>query len=539
MQAVAAALHGVAASVTILELPNLPPKGDVSDWLDSGGTKDMLIDLATEAARAAKERQRAGDQFAVEQCGDSWEHPHDRLHKPWANGKPAHLTTGAITLDAYVPFPTETLPVPQRDFVDEGAKALGVEAAFVALPALATMAGCIGATRVLELKRTWREPPILWTGLVADSGTVKTPAWEMTTNPVYRVQAEHRQRYRRELADFRRSVRAASRGEVQPIEPVYKRIITSDTTIEKLASILEENPRGLLVSNDELSAWLNSFARYKGKAGGSDLPQWLSMHRGGPIIVDRKTGPSLFVERGVVSITGTIQPGTLSAVLSQQFFDAGLPARLLLAMPPSQQKKWTEIEVSPEVGQTYRNLIAALLSLEFDGEPVVIRMDSDAKAIWVQFYDEWALEQTAVEGDLLAAFAKLEAYAARFALGHHVCMHTHLGIDDRVPLTAESMAAGVQLARWFGNEARRVYSMLAESDEQRARRKLVEFIKTRGGRITARELQRSNNRKYRSAEEADGALCGLANAGVAHWLETPEGTNGRPTRILELTMHDR
>lgn len=35
---VATAIHGAAASVRILELPGLPSKGDVSDWLASGGT---------------------------------------------------------------------------------------------------------------------------------------------------------------------------------------------------------------------------------------------------------------------------------------------------------------------------------------------------------------------------------------------------------------------------------------------------------------------------------------------------------------------
>ena len=39
---VARKLHGIAASVRILELPGLPEKGDVSDWLDAGHTVDEL-----------------------------------------------------------------------------------------------------------------------------------------------------------------------------------------------------------------------------------------------------------------------------------------------------------------------------------------------------------------------------------------------------------------------------------------------------------------------------------------------------------------
>ena len=50
---VAGSLAGVAASVRVLHLPDLPPKGDVSDWLLKGGSKgeiEALADAATEWA---------------------------------------------------------------------------------------------------------------------------------------------------------------------------------------------------------------------------------------------------------------------------------------------------------------------------------------------------------------------------------------------------------------------------------------------------------------------------------------------------------
>lgn len=46
---VAVALHGVAASVRIVFLPDLPPGGDVSDWLDTGGDGERLIELCKAA----------------------------------------------------------------------------------------------------------------------------------------------------------------------------------------------------------------------------------------------------------------------------------------------------------------------------------------------------------------------------------------------------------------------------------------------------------------------------------------------------------
>lgn len=48
---VAAALHDHAGSVRVLNLDGLPAKGDVTDWLASGGTPEVLTDLAARAPR--------------------------------------------------------------------------------------------------------------------------------------------------------------------------------------------------------------------------------------------------------------------------------------------------------------------------------------------------------------------------------------------------------------------------------------------------------------------------------------------------------
>ena len=49
-QQVAQSLHGKAASIKVVELPGLPEKGDVSDFLSAGGTVLQLDELAQKAA---------------------------------------------------------------------------------------------------------------------------------------------------------------------------------------------------------------------------------------------------------------------------------------------------------------------------------------------------------------------------------------------------------------------------------------------------------------------------------------------------------
>ena len=62
---VATSLQGIAASVKRLELPGLPANGgDVSDWIDSGGTAGNLLELAADAPEWAAPRgpTESGDQ---------------------------------------------------------------------------------------------------------------------------------------------------------------------------------------------------------------------------------------------------------------------------------------------------------------------------------------------------------------------------------------------------------------------------------------------------------------------------------------------
>jgi len=69
---VARSLHGVAAEVRVLELPGLPPKGDVSDWLQAGGTREELTRLAAQAPVWGATPNNPED---ADPCWESWVAP--------------------------------------------------------------------------------------------------------------------------------------------------------------------------------------------------------------------------------------------------------------------------------------------------------------------------------------------------------------------------------------------------------------------------------------------------------------------------------
>ena len=86
------------------------------------------------------------------------------------------------------PFPVDVLPEPIRGFVKAGATAMRCNEAFIALPLLAALASAIGATRRIQLKPGWCEPSVIWTALVAESGTLKSPAQDFALDILRRAQ---------------------------------------------------------------------------------------------------------------------------------------------------------------------------------------------------------------------------------------------------------------------------------------------------------------------------------------------------------------
>src|SRR5205823_5751901 len=73
-----------------------------------------------------------------------------------------------------------------------------------------------------------------------------------------------------------------------------------------------------------------------------------------------------------------------------------------------------------------------------------------------------------------------------------------------------------------------------EDDTSRRLRLLAERVRGFGGRVSARDLQKSNSRKYRTAEAAGAALDELVTAGWGRWEETRPQGGGHPRREFVL-----
>jgi hypothetical protein len=454
----------------------------------------------------------------------------------------------------YQRLPLSALPEPVRSYVDACSMAIACDAAYVALPLLSVLAGAIGNSRRVQLKRGgWTEPAILWTAIVGESGTHKSPAIDHARDFPRQRQAQARKsyaaamdEYQAELAKHKEAMKAwrsnSDGGEMprEPERPVMERAIIDDTTIEAVGPILVDNWRGVLLLRDELAGWLGGFDRYaNARRGGGESARWIEMHGGRPVIIDRRTGvpPTLYIPRAALSVGGGIQPGILRRLIGDEHRDNGLLARLLMAWPPRRPRRWTDDAPDESLTAAVQGVYDRLWELAptvSDGEPapIVVQLTRDATDMFAAFVNAHGIEQYQLDGDLAAAWSKLEGGAARLALVHHLVRRAYGHPESDID--TESMEAGITLARWFGREDRRIYSMLDESVTDTVRRELVELIRRRGGSIAARQLQQAS-RKYPTVEAADAALDGLVQAQLGAWESVVSGPRGgRPTRVFRM-----
>src|SRR5262249_39267639 len=76
-------------------------------------------------------------------------------------------------------------------------------------------------------------------------------------------------------------------------------------------------------------------------------------------------------------------------------------------------------------------------------------------------------------------------------------------------------------ARWFAAEASRIYGMLRDTAEEHQARQLVDWIASREGRVSVRQLQNANSRRWPSSDRAEAALQQLVDGGLGRWEEEP------------------
>ena len=440
----------------------------------------------------------------------------------------------------YVPPPVTLLPAMLQEYIEAAAESLAVDIAYILLPLLSAIASAIGNSRSILLKPGYIEPPVIWTGIIGNISSRKSPsiqtacfAISLHERELLKQNIEAAEQYAEELARWE-ATKKSLRGP-KPEPPAIITCKMDDLTLEVLTDRLEQNHRGVLVAKDELSHWLASFDQYRSTSKGSDVSRWLSIHTGAEFGIDRRSDNRHYrIWQPCVSITGGVQPRVLRRVLTKDYFERGLPARFLLAYPKFHQARWSEVTIPDDLTKGVRDLFDELWLLQpkrdkgGQSAPVLLRPDGEAKADFVRYYNEcgdWAAESNEREE---AAWGKLSGYAARLALVGELARNPNAEL-----ITGEVMQATCTLAKWFGDEAIRIYAALAETPWQREMRELVEFVERRGGAVTVRDTMTYYRPLRDNREGAERLFNALVGAKYGEWTET-RGERGPATREFQL-----
>src|SRR5215218_7216214 len=453
-------------------------------------------------------------------------------------------------------FPISALPLTVRLFVREAAASVGCPVDYLGLSTLAALSAAIGDTRRVAIKKDWTEGPAIFGMIVGGPASKKTPAMNLALRPVRERQMALKAEYERQKEEYKvacanyENAKKDDPGlERKPDKPKLGRTYADDTTVERLADILNENRRGLLIIKDELSGWLGSMNQYKQGGKGADRQFWLSAHTNQPVAVDRKSlDEPVIVARPFVSIVGGIQPEVLPDFGKDR--GDGLIDRFIPAYPKPRVGRWSDDEISENVREEYASTLGSLYKLRHanddeDPFPSRVPMTSEAKALFVEEYNRLhdELEAPGFPQRLRPAWGKLEAYFARFALILAMTRVAELGSQGQTAIaeraTWEDVAGAAKLLAYFKNHVRRVYTGLyGDHPSDRLAADLRDFLIGQGGSWEgiASELYEALDSDYKPERVKDfGKLIrAIAKRSPLLRLEDLQRTNTR--RPFRLTL---
>ncbi len=527
---VAASLYGLAESVRIVELPGLSDKGDVSDWLAAGGTKEKLVALI----KAAPDWQPTAEPWPELERFDERSLP----------GFPAHV-----------------LPEVLREWVEAESHATQTPPDLAGLLALAVCSSLIARRVVVEPRPGWTEPVNLYVAVLLEPGNRKSAVFADALEPLRELEAELVERDRGEVtralcerrqmeARLRRLEKvAAERGDAEARreagdlaveldsmpEPALPRLLVDDTTSEKLGMMLAEQG-GRIASMSPEGGVFDLMAGLYSKSGMPQFGVYLMAHAGDDLITDRVSRKSVRVERPALTCCYTIQPDVIAGLAEHAAFRGrGLLARFLYSFPrsPIGKRQVAATPVPESVSEAYRQTVRLLAvdcgNIESASEPFTLRLTAEAETALRGWEQE--IEDELDDGGELEAMrdwgSKLAGATLRLAAVMHCVNH---GLAGEVG--TETLLAAIEIARALIPHAEAVLSLMrADGGPSGASDGLyvLRWIRRHGKRdFTKSEAQHAGKRRFPRADDIDPALAELQQRGYIRLRPTRQTGPGRP-----------
>lgn len=366
-------------------------------------------------------------------------------------------------------FPVEVFPKQIQDIIMDLNRYLKFPIDFSGVSILYTTSLSVGNTHKAKINNGWVESCVIYACLVGRAGTNKSHPLSFAIKPVMEKDKESYQTFLLEKETYLQASSISKKereekGLDEPKPPVLQKFIISDYTPEAVSTIHLNNRRGIGVYIDELAGWFKNFNRYN---KGSEQEQWLSNWSGKPIISDRKTGNSVYIDSPCISVIGTIQNDILEEISKDARDSNGFIDRILFAIPDQLQKEyWSEEEIPQQTIENYNIIIGRLLDLQFDTatlESALLPFSPTAKRILFDWQRDNTDRINSHPNDKVASmYSKLDVYIVRFSLILQM-LRWACGEGGKTVIEDITVNNAILLTEYFRTNAEKVHKVLSES----------------------------------------------------------------------------
>lgn len=253
-------------------------------------------------------------------------------------------------------------------------------------------------------------------------------------------------------------------------EPKLKQYTVSDATLEALAMVHENNPRGIAMVRDELAGLFKDFNRYR---NGSDLENYLSNWSGDPIKINRVSKDPITIFDPFIAVAGTIQPRVLRDMAKEYLKEgAGFIDRFLFIYPDDQEKAlFSDDEIDDSFYQDYKKSINQILLLEGDKDdfggisPYQVSYTREAKErmfSWLNFENKPLIDTS--DENMAGIYSKFDIHVQRLSLILHFIKWTFNETEGREKISIDTVNQTLRLVDFFRSHTEKVQREINDID---------------------------------------------------------------------------
>lgn len=556
-------------ALSIVRLPNLPPAGDVVDWIISK-IDEVLLDwdgyepipknvidngtLLNDFKEAVKQHN--------EPVPDEWKAD---LEQSDMNNWQAPISLESAKLP---PWPGDVFPGSIQDFVSALSESTETSPELSAMMVLAAISATAQGKYKVRVKQDYFEPVNIWACAALPPGSRKTAVQMAATAPLAKWENVQREKLEpaikkaqaddatiRERINYLRKKAAQAKDtdfeqlkkEIADTEanlpeiPTVPQIWAQDVTPENLGTIMANNNERMAILSDEAGIFDILGGRYS--SGIPNLDLFLQGHAGSSIKVNRGSRPPVFMQTPALTLGLSPQPDVLRGLTEKPSFRGrGLLGRFLYVLPASNlgYRTLDASPIFPDYKARYDGILTGILNQEMaihnEGEPCphILEITDVALQVWQNYAlkVEAGMREGCTYAHLTDWAGKLPGAAIRIAALLHIARHAFVRPWEK-EISIEDMSAALRMADVLSIHALAVFDLMGADPALDGARVVLRWIEREGKpEFTFRDCHYAHKTRYKRTADLEPAIDVLTErylirprvAKVAH----------RPSRIFEV-----